>query len=655
MYRELVNTPGYARYVVALGLCLVAACSIEVKESPGRDAGCPDAADAGCPDGKTCVDMGKCPGCKDSGSCKDTGTCVKCGDSRPCVDLGKCATCPDHGPPDAAIKPDKAVLKILVDDTFADFSKGTLSESGAKIYVAKKGNVQLLDRLDLNGDGWLDLVFSNLRESTTKAVQKLNSFVYWGAPGTKFKPQPTGLPTFGARGAATADLNQDGFPDIIFCNSTDGKTGHINSYIYWGSSGGKYSATNRAGLPTIGALNVAVADLNRDGYLDIVFSNNYDDTSKELQINSFIYWGAAGAKYSKANITELPTIGADGVSVADMNLDGYLDIIFSHHYGKAGKCKVDSYIYWGSISGFSQGKYQPLPTLCARANSIADLNRDGYLDIIFSSHMNGPGTGQTYAVNSLIYWGSSYGFSKTNQHQLPTSAATGNSVADLNGDGHLDIIFSNLHDDSMKFPINSYIYWGASGGKYTVSSRTLLPTRGATGNLAADFDGDGSLDIVFSNAYCNIGPMMNSYLYWGSSSGYSTGKRAGLPTNVASDGITADPGSVYDRKPIQTFTSRILDTGSASPGFTKLAWKATVPKNTSLKLQLRSAASPVGLQSTTWRGPTSGTDHYKATGDSWSPVSKAHNGDRYIQYRATFSHDFGSTPVLDRVEVSYYP
>ena len=638
MCHEPMNQRGYARHVVVLSLWLLAACSIDVREAPGRDTSCPDVADAGCPDGKECNDVGACPGCKDSGTCKETGTCLKCGDSKPCIDLGKCAACPDHGPPDVTVKPDKAVLKSLVDDTFADFSKGTLSESGAKIYVAKKGNVQLLDRLDLDGDGWLDLVFCSFHSSTFST----NSFVYLGSSGGKYsKGKRKELPTVGATANALADLNQDGYPDIVFAQS-------INSLIYWGSAGGAFSSKNVTGLPTIGAIDVSVADLNRDGHLDIVFANHFDEFNKKPKVNSYVYWGS-GTGYSPGDRTELATLHANGVSVADLNRDGLLDLVFSNSFDSPKKTsQVNSYIYWGkSGKMFSTKDRTELPSQGAWGNTVADIDGDGHLDIIFSNYYLWTVPTSSYQVNSYIYWGSSAGYSASRRHLLPTKGAVGVSAADLNKDGNLDIVFSNFIDGPNSYDLNSYIYWGTPGGKPS-SAPSLLRNWGARGNLVADLNRDGYPDVVFIN-------YSTSHIYWGASSGYSVNKRTPLPTSKAKTSTTTDPGSVYDRKPIQTFTSRVLDSGSASPAYAKLAWKAAVPKNTALKLQLRSAASPVGLMTAPWRGPTSGIDHYKVTGDSYSPVSKAHDGDRYVQYRATFSHDFGNTPVLDRVEVSYYP
>ena len=550
---------------------------------------------------------------------------------------------PDATSQDKAPPPDtKPTLPALTDDTFADFSQGTLSESGAKIYVSARGNVQLLDRLDLNLDGHLDLVFSNRGD---------NAYIYWGSVKGPTTGKRAELINKGSYGNALADLNDDGYPDVVQTVYHDGVSYKCNSYIYWGAAAG-YSAGNRATLPTVSARGSAVADLDRDGYLDLVFSNAHDGAT--YQVNSYIFWGSATG-YSAVKRTELPTLTASGVSVADLDRDGQLDLVFSNQTGAKGKDHyVNSYIYWGAATGYSAAKRSELPTIGTVGNTVADLNSDGYLDVVFSSHHNGT----QYLHNSYVYWGSSSGFKPTNRALLPTLGATTASAADLNSDGKLDLVFSNYHDN-YKTKISSYIYWGAGKGVFTAKP-SGLPTLGARGELIADFNADGYLDIAFSHYIDSTNSInqykINAFLYWGSASGFSASSRSEYPVYSANLSTTADPGSVYDRKPVQSFTSRILDTKTAAPSYAVLSWKATVPTNTGLKLQLRSASTKQGLASAKWYGPSAAADTYVAApGKTSAAINATHNGDRYLQYRATLSHDFGNTPVLDRVSISYQP
>ena len=530
----------------------------------------------------------------------------------------------------------------VVDDDFAHFRQGTFSEAGARIYATAKGQIRLLDSHDLNNDGLLDLAFANYHGGTSHIV---NSFIYFGSASGSYSISSRALlPTIGAEKVATHDLNQDGYPDAIYANQKDSTQFSINSYIYWGSATG-YTAANKALLPTHGASGISAGDLDQDGYLDLVFSNNSDGTSNA--VNSYIYWGSSNG-YSRSKRLGLPTVGARENAVADLNNDGYLDIVFCN-MRSALTYTVNSYIYWGGAAGFAPSRRSELPTKGAIGCTVADLNKDSQPDILVSNFYDG----LTHLLNSVIFWGAAGGFSDTRVQHLPTAGAAHGSVADLNNDGHLDIVFSNFYNGTSHQQ-NSYIYWGATAG-FSSGNRATLPTIGAHASAVADLNMDGHLDIAFANRFDDTTHAVNSYIYWGSKAGFDSNRRSTLPSLGASGANLMNMGSVTDRTPVHSFISRALDTTRNSPTYTTLSWTATVPNKTSLKFQLRSAASAVALKSAKWYGASTTQDYYVVTSAVTSlPINTAHNGDRYIQYRAVLSNDFTSTPVLDRVVVTYY-
>ena len=125
----------------------------------------------------------------------------------------------------------------------------------------------------------------------------------------------------------------------------------------------------------------------------------------------------------------------------DFNLDGEIDLLFTQDHDSV--YAPDSLIYWGGPDGFhslfpemwqmrapfslltwlEKGKSQitQLPTMGGGRAKIADLNADGHLDIVFSNSMHNYRTDQ----KSLIYWGSDSGLSLTNRTELPTFLASG--------------------------------------------------------------------------------------------------------------------------------------------------------------------------------------------------------------------------------------
>ena len=94
------------------------------------------------------------------------------------------------------------------------------------------------------------------------------------------------------------------------------------------------------------------------------------------------------------------------------------------------------------------------------------------------------------------------------------------AVYDLNKDGRPDLIISNFHDNSTNFNINSYVYWGKHDWTYSADSCLQLPTHGATGNSVADLNKDGRLDIVFRSRQGNNSGSSTSMMYSGRKGGY---------------------------------------------------------------------------------------------------------------------------------------
>ncbi len=200
--------------------------------------------------------------------------------------------------------------------------------------------------------------------------------------------------------------------------------------------------------------NLFAYDLNNDGYDDIIFSNycNDENDNERYDINSFIYWGDSTASYS--NKTELPTIAAMGSAVADLNSDGYLDIVFSNRHNNSGYTNINSYIYWGNATASYSTKTE-LPTVGAYGNTVADLDQNGYLDIVFSNYMeiDGSGDGHNRIINSLIYLGDPIN-SYTSITELPTEGATGLTAGNISAYGQnypVYILFLNLQQSFYWF------------------------------------------------------------------------------------------------------------------------------------------------------------------------------------------------------------
>src|SRR5207249_10374757 len=95
------------------------------------------------------------------------------------------------------------------------------------------------------------------------------TFIYLGGPNGYSPLRRTSVPTDGCEIAAIADLNRDGNLDLIL----EGPRANRGTVIYWGDGTRNYSIQRRTFVPdSTETTNPELADLNKDGYLDLILS-----------------------------------------------------------------------------------------------------------------------------------------------------------------------------------------------------------------------------------------------------------------------------------------------------------------------------------------------------------------------------------------------
>jgi len=581
---------------------------------------------------------------------------------------------------------------------------------------------------DLNADGWPDIAVAN---SGDKRSPRFDSYVYWGAAEGFSPERRTVLPTLGANGVACADLNGDGHVDLVFANSNDGNTNDVHSYIYWGSATG-FASYLRSDLQSFGAVSVNAADLNRDGRPEVVLVNQYSGKFHG-QVDSLIYWGNPHHYYSTSSMTGLPGHGAYGTAAADLNGDGWCDIVLCNAYSDG------SYVYWGSSEGLSPEHRQTITVGRAYCCKVADLNRDGWLDLVFYGR---EGEGSTN--RATIYWGAPSGYSDTNRTMLPlttrrganisiadlnrdgyldlvtnddyfgtmeilwgsadgyspdhnwTHATNGGSlkladlngdgrldfivaggfdperksrntatriywgtvdgtpsfdrvveleayqtcevaVADLNRDGHLDLVAGNYMSDSTRsLPI--FVYWGGADGAYSNARRLELPAESSCGVQPLDLNEDAYPEIIVHNHLKDGRHTINSYIYWSRAGRFDRDDRTELPTLGPHFTMMTDAGNLYTRKLEETYVSAPIELAAGLQP-KRLTWEGEEPHGAKLQFQVRSAAEAKELDQAEWQPVNDGKLETAAK-------------DRWMQYRVLFtSPDAAAWPVLKSVHI----
>lgn len=99
-----------------------------------------------------------------------------------------------------------------------------------------------------------------------------------------------------------------------------------------------------------------------------------------------------------------------------------------------------------------------------------------------------------------------------------------------------------------------------------------------------------------------------------------------------------------------TFTSSALDTGSSDTIYNSISWTKT--GNGTVKFQLRTADTQADLSSAVWVGPDGTSATFYETSET-SIVTKPGAQKRWIQYKADFSGDGSTAPIINDVSITY--
>ena len=268
------------------------------------------------------------------------------------------------------------------------------------------------------------------------------------------------------------DYDDDGDGDLDILSGSEADYS-IAWYENCGASDPSCSAAADA-TSADGAKDVHVADLDGDGDLDIVSASYVDDTIAWYEND-----GAADPSFTAANIATSAD-GAWHVHVADMDGDGDLDIVSAS--------QADDTIAWYENDGASDPTWSAadIATSADYATSVyvADMDGDGDLDIFSASYLD-----------DTIAWYENDGASEPtwSAANIATSAdaARGVHVADMDGDGDLDIVSASTGDDTIAWYEND----GAANPSFTAAD-IATSADGARGVSVADMDGDGDMDIV---------------------------------------------------------------------------------------------------------------------------------------------------------------
>jgi hypothetical protein len=335
-------------------------------------------------------------------------------------------------------------------------------------------------------------------------------------------------PVIGNGTIVAGDFNGDGKPDVIICAGTNGA--NMNELVLrLGNGDGTFQPPITIGQA--GAVDMAAADLNNDGKLDLVV----------VAGNLEVFYGNGDGTFQSPVLYATPA-SPNSLAVADLNGDGYPDIavaddngdleIWNNSAGKsftlakevvvnsppedeakvrAGRFNGDGIYHLAVENGlglwvvWNDGREdftpQELEGYQAPADmNVGDLNQDGMDDIIQT--WGCPGTSENGApvgcASIDVFYGQ--GNNKFYKNTVVSNdkglfAPDSPWAVDVNGDGVADIVAEETYN------VNSapglYVWLGRPDGSYEQTPQAWIPTSMAAGSLVpGDFNRDGMMDFA---------------------------------------------------------------------------------------------------------------------------------------------------------------
>jgi hypothetical protein len=406
-------------------------------------------------------------------------------------------------------------------------------------------------------------------------------------------------------GIATADLNDDGLPDFVVGNLSDDTNVGVTVFL---SNFGSKTLDFGANYGSGGNLEfVALTDVDGDGFSDLiassldgslqVFLGQGDGTfgSKvTIPVTSTAGLGQlVVGKFDAGNKPDIAVLDSVGnvwvllntttitgsptfaipvpyaltttgweIATSDLRASGHLDLVITQAQSTA-----VSILFGNGTGGFTPQSDFDLGSMYPGGMTVAQLNPSGHPDLIVTIDDSNAGMGVAVAP------GIGNGTFGSPTLYPATSAITGSGmpfpaevrVADLNGDGNLDLVFTNAGSGTVGVLYGTG-QWGVSQSPFYAPVE-FFANDYPPALLLADVNGDGALDAVIGSFnYSGVTTLLNTGAdFVALSGGPSTFTATVTPLRLAGDSSTINPtGSVTFRDGTASLGVVALSSGTAS-------------------------------------------------------------------------------------------
>lgn len=280
-----------------------------------------------------------------------------------------------------------------------------------------------------------------------------------------------GLPKVNA--IVIADFNADARPDLALIN---GNPGELLVLLNQGDS--RFSAIGESSRQKIGATasGIVAADVNGDSKCDLVVCFHDRDEIAVLLSKGNGEFNSPSMQRVVERSKGNPHV--HNLALVDLNGDGHQDVIVQQ--------ADDNLIAWAYGDG--AGAFRPSPRTFAAGNhpytiTVADFNGDGRPDC---AAPNADSNDLTIGLND-----GTGGFVAPPAPRARLQRSLAVAAGDLNADGHVDLVSSS---DAQQQDLTLFVGDG-SGGFAQTPNKLTAPAR-CYGHVVADVNGDGMLDVI---------------------------------------------------------------------------------------------------------------------------------------------------------------